>query len=213
MPDFARDAEGSRSAKLALRHRVMTARQALPEAVRRSAAASIQATTVAWLRARRPTRCAAYVPVGTEPGGPGLVEALAGAGAGPLTLLLPVLLPDGDLDWAAYDGTLRRASRGLLEPAGPTLGPAAVADVDLILVPALAVSRSGMRLGRGGGSYDRALARATRAVKVALLHDGELYDEVPAEPHDQRVDAVITPTGGLTPTPGDRPTIAPDWTK
>jgi 5-formyltetrahydrofolate cyclo-ligase len=75
----------------------------------------------------------------------------------------------------------------------------------VIIVPALAVSRTGMRLGRGGGSYDRALARAGRAVKVALLHDGELRDDIPAEPHDQRVDAVITPAGGLTPTP--------DWTK
>ena len=64
-------------------------------------------------------------------------------------------------------------------------------------MPALAVSRSGMRLGRGGGSYDRALARAESAFTVALLHDGELLDEVPAEPHDRPVDAVITPADGL----------------
>jgi 5-formyltetrahydrofolate cyclo-ligase len=201
MPDFARDAEGSRPAKLALRNRVMTVRKQLPEAVRRSAAASVQATTLAWLRREQPTRCAAYVPVGTEPGGPDLVDVLAGV----TRVLLPVLLPDGDLDWAEYDGTFRRTPRGLLEPSGPRQGPGSVADIGVIIVPALAVSRTGMRLGRGGGSYDRALARAGRAVKVALLHDGELRDDIPAEPHDQRVDAVITPAGGLTPTP--------DWTK
>jgi 5-formyltetrahydrofolate cyclo-ligase len=201
MPDFAREAEGSRPAKIALRNQLLTARKELSEAVRRSAAASVQATTVAWVRNEKPTRCAAYVPVGAEPGGPGLVDALAAVTA----LLLPVLLPDGDLDWAEYDGDLRRTPRGLLEPTGPALGPSAVAGVDLIIVPALAVSRSGMRLGRGGGSYDRALARATAAYKVALLHDGELLDEVPAEPHDRRVDAVITPSDGLTATP--------EWTK
>ena len=198
MPDFARDAEGSRLAKLALRNRVITARKELPEAVRRAAAVSVQATTLAWVRREQPTRCAAYVPVGSEPGGPGLVDALAGAH---LPVLLPVLLPDGDLDWAEYDGTLRRSPRGLLEPAGPRLGPDAVAGVDLIVVPALAVSRSGVRLGRGGGSYDRALARAGRAFTMALLHDGELVDDVPAEPHDRAVDAVVTPSGGLTTLP------------
>jgi 5-formyltetrahydrofolate cyclo-ligase len=203
MPDFARDAERSRSTKLALRNRVITARKALPEAVRRSAAASVQASTLSWVRQHQPTRCAAYVPVGTEPGGPGLVDALAGA----TSVLLPILLPDGDLDWAEHHGDLRRTARGLLEPSGPALGPDAVADVDLILVPALAVARStGMRLGRGGGSYDRALARAAgRAFSVALLHDGELLDDVPSEPHDRPIDAAITPAEGLTATP--------DWTK
>ena len=197
MPDFARDAERSRSAKLALRNRVITARKQLPEAVRRSAAVSVQAHTLARVRGTRPTLCAAYVPVGSEPGGPGLIDALAAV----VPVLLPVLLPDGDLDWACYDGTLRRTGRGLLEPAGPTLGPDAVADAGLLLVPALAVSRTGMRLGRGGGSYDRALARAAHALAVALLHDGELVDEVPAEPHDRPVHAVITPADGLVTTP------------
>jgi 5-formyltetrahydrofolate cyclo-ligase len=200
MSDFAGEAEGSRSAKMALRDRVLTARTTLPDTVRRSAAASVQASTLAWVRRAQPTVCAAYVPVGTEPGGPGLVDALASV----TRVLLPVLLPDGDLDWAAYEGTLRRSARGLLEPPGTPLGTSAVAQCALIVVPALAVSRSGIRLGRGGGSYDRALARAGSAFKVALLHDGELLDAVPAEPHDQRVDAVVTPAGGLTTIPAGR---------
>ncbi|GID94369.1 hypothetical protein Adi01nite_37810 [Amorphoplanes digitatis] len=139
--------------------------------------------------------------MGPEPGGPDLPEALAGR------LILPVLLPDNDLDWVRYEGpdSLRPGPRGLREPIGPRLGPEAVAQASLLVVPALAVDRSGLRLGRGGGSYDRALARAADAYSVALLHDGEFLPSVPAEPHDRRVRAVITPAEGLNETL--------DWTK
>jgi 5-formyltetrahydrofolate cyclo-ligase len=191
--DFAREAERLRSAKVALRSQMLTARRSLSEAIRRAADRSVQASTVAWLRAARPTVCAAYVPVGTEPGGPDLPDILAGD----RTVLLPVLLPDGDLDWAPHDGTLRRSARGLLEPAGHTLGTSAISQADVIIVPAVAVSRTGTRLGRGGGCYDRALTRARSAFVIALLHDGELLDEVPAEPHDRPVNAVVTPREGL----------------
>jgi len=118
-----------------------------------------------------------------------------------------VLLPDNDLDWVRYEGpdSLRPGPRGLREPVGPRLGPDAIAEASLLVVPALAVDRSGLRMGRGGGSYDRALARATNAYSVALLHDGEFLASVPAEPHDRRVHAVITPAEGLSETL--------DWTK
>ena len=126
-------------------------------------------------------------------------------------MLLPLLLPDGDLDWAAYDGRLEPGPRGLLQPPGPALGIAAVADCALLVVPALAVDRSGTRLGRGGGSYDRALARAT-GLAVAALHRGELVDRLPCEPHDRPVHAVVMPGQGLVrlrahpaPPAGDRP--------
>lgn len=210
MSDFARDAERSRSPKVALRNRLITARRSLPEAVRRSADTSVQASTVAWVRMARPTVCAAYVPVGTEPGGASLPAVLSAE----CTVLLPILLPDGDLDWARYEGTLRRSPRGLLEPPGDRLGTSAITQASVVFVPALAVSRrSGMRLGRGGGSYDRALARITPPAPasaqaadssaqsapfvVALLHDGELIDDVPYEPHDRPVDAVVTPAEGF----------------
>ena len=71
------------------------------------------------------------------------------------------------------------------------------ADQGRYVVPALAVSRDGVRLGRGGGYYDRALAHARPgAVLVAVVFDDELLDEVPAEAHDHRVTAVVTPSGG-----------------
>ena len=201
MPDSTRDAERSRTAKVALRSRLITARRSLPEAVRRAADASVQDATITWVRARQPTVCAAYAPVGREPGGADLPVRLAEL----CPVLLPVLLPDGDLDWAEFDGTTTRTPRGLFEPPGRRWGPEAIADVPVIIVPALAVSRTGVRMGRGGGSYDRALARAGHAFSVALLHDGELLDDVPAEPHDQRVRAAVTPTGGFSEFSG--------WTK
>lgn len=201
MPDFAREAEKSRSAKLALRDQLLAARRSLSPERRASAAAAIQAVLHDLVRAKSPTVIAAYLPVGPEPGGPDLPDVLAGR------LILPVLRSDNDLDWALYEGpaSLRPGPRGLREPAGPRLGVTAVTQADLIVVPALAVDRSGVRMGRGGGSYDRALTRATTAYTVALLHDGELLPAVPAEPHDRRVHAAITPGGGLNETA--------DWTK
>ncbi|BFU42224.1 hypothetical protein KRMM14A1004_04610 [Krasilnikovia sp. MM14-A1004] len=152
----------------------------------------------------------AYVPIGAEPGGPDLPEALSRALPAGAELLLPVLLDDGDLDWARYTGpdSLRPGPRGLREPAGPRLGVTAITAADLVVVPALAVDRAGRRLGRGGGSYDRALARVTAATwTVALLHDEELLGDVPAEAHDRRVRAAISPSGGLTLMAGE------EWTK
>jgi 5-formyltetrahydrofolate cyclo-ligase len=111
-----------------------------------------------------------------------------------------VLRPDLDLDWAAWSvgDPLPPAGRGLREPAGPRLGPTAIAYATLVFVPAVAVDRRGRRLGRGGGSYDRALARvAASALTVALLHDGELVDALPTERHDRPVRAVVTPRAGL----------------
>jgi 5-formyltetrahydrofolate cyclo-ligase len=141
---------------------------------------------------------AAYVSVGSEPGTRALLDALRERG---VRVLLPVLLGDNDLDWAAYEGSSRlvRAGRGLLEPTGARLGPEAVLEADAMLLPGLAVDARGMRLGRGGGSYDRVLSRLARAgagpARVVLLYDGELLPTVPAEPHDQPVQAAVTPSG------------------
>ena len=208
MPDLTSDAERSRRAKVALRNRLLAARRSKTPESLAAASTAVLETLQSLVRRESPTVIAAYAPVGSEPGGPNLPEALRTALPSTSSLLLPVLLPDGDLDWAPYDGpaSLRRASRGLSEPIGPRLGPAAVTGATLVVVPALAVDRSGVRMGRGGGSYDRALARVPpTALTVALLPDGELVDTVPAEPHDRRVRAVITPSEGLS--------AVADWTK
>jgi 5-formyltetrahydrofolate cyclo-ligase len=144
---------------------------------------------------------AAYVSVGSEPGTRGLIFALWKRGA---YVLLPLLRPDNDLDWASYEGpdSLVAGPRGLLQPAEPPRGVSAITSADLVVVPALAADRQGNRLGRGGGSYDRALARVGPAVPtIALLYDDELLAEVPAGARDQRVRAVAQPSQGITRLP------------
>jgi 5-formyltetrahydrofolate cyclo-ligase len=141
---------------------------------------------------------AAYFSAGTEPPSRGLVYALWKRGS---YVLLPVLGPDNDLDWASYEGpdSLVPGRRGLLEPSEPRRGPGAVARADVVIVPALAADRSGRRLGRGGGSYDRALARVSgNVLTVALLYEDELLDSLPAEIHDQPIAAVVRPRSGIT---------------
>ncbi|WP_232315805.1 5-formyltetrahydrofolate cyclo-ligase, partial [Mycobacterium celatum] len=87
---------------------------------------------------------------------------------------------------------------GLLEPAEPWLPPSALAEAVLVLVPALAVDRTGMRLGRGRGFYDRSLEhRDPQARLVAVVRDEELVDELPCEPHDVRMTHALTPRAGL----------------
>jgi 5-formyltetrahydrofolate cyclo-ligase len=130
-----------------------------------------------------------------EPGTGPLLDGLRAAGK---RVILPVLLPDGDLDWAAYRSPddLAPARLGLLEPTGERLGLEAVATADVVLVPALAVSPTGARLGRGGGSYDRALGRVpVGTFTCALLYDGEVGVDVPVEPHDRPVTHAVSPAG------------------
>ncbi|MCO1595267.1 5-formyltetrahydrofolate cyclo-ligase [Micromonospora sp. RHAY321] len=200
MPDFSDEAEVTRVAKRDTRVELLARRRALTGPARAAAAGRVQAELVALVRRLRPGRMTAYVPVGSEPGGADLPEALRAALPADAELLLPVLRDDLDLDWAAYTGpdALIAAGRGIREPAGPRLGVAAVTGAELVVVPALAVDRLGRRLGRGGGSYDRALARVpTATLTVVPLHDGELVEALPAEPHDRPVRAVVTPADGM----------------
>lgn len=185
------------AAKPVWRERLLAARGAtLPQA--RSAAGSALAR---WVTSLTGTVCA-YRPVGSEPGATLLLPALLDAGC---RVLLPVVVRRQPLDWAEYTGPacLAPARYGLLEPMGPRLGPAAVTTADTVLVPALAVDRTGVRLGRGGGYYDRSLV-AARGRLVAVVYDSELVAELPREPHDVLMSAALTPTLGFTPLPPRR---------
>jgi 5-formyltetrahydrofolate cyclo-ligase len=181
-------------AKIALRDQLVTARRRYGLLELGEAGRAIAEHLLATPELRRAATVAAYVSRGREPGTGPLIDAVRDAGR---HVILPVLLPDDDLDWVRYAGPddLVAARRGLLHPSGPRLGPDAIATADVVLVPALAVDRQGMRLGRGGGSYDRALARVpVNTFVCALLYDDELLDAVPCAPHDRPVTAVATPT-------------------
>jgi 5-formyltetrahydrofolate cyclo-ligase len=186
-----------RSRKAALRRQLSAARARLPEAERAAAGRLLRDALLNLPETQMASAVAAYVSVGTEPDTRGLVFALWKRGT---YVLLPVLRPDSDLDWASYEGpdSLAAGPRGLLEPAEPRRGVTAITSADLVIVPALAADRRGYRLGRGGGSYDRALARVGPAVlTIALLYDGELLQELPAAAHDQAVRAVAQPGKGI----------------
>ncbi|MGH8775045.1 MAG: 5-formyltetrahydrofolate cyclo-ligase [Jiangellaceae bacterium] len=193
---MAEPASGSvAEAKRALRQRVLEMRASLDARALAEGARSLRDIMLATPELADAQRVAGYVSVGREPGTGPLIEALSARG---VEVLLPILLPDGDLEWAAYEGprSLASATRGLLEPTGDPLGTGAVATAGAILVPGLAVDRHGIRLGRGGGSYDRVLARvAGRAFSCVLLHDGEVLDmRVPRDSHDVPVAAAATPS-------------------
>lgn len=182
--------------KLNLRRELIAARARLTPERLRSNATTIRETLLDQPWTQMAGLVACYWSTGTEPETHGLVFALWKHGA---TVILPVLREDDDLDWAVYDGpdTLAPGRRGTMEPVDTRRGTAAIRTAALVIVPALAVDRrSGVRLGRGGGSYDRALSRVGPNVPtVALLHEGELREDVPAEPHDRRVRYAITPRG------------------
>jgi 5-formyltetrahydrofolate cyclo-ligase len=187
--------------KAALRRRLLADRARLGPDQRAAAGRALRDAILDLPQAQMAGTIAAYYSLASEPDTHGLVYALWKRGG---YVLLPVLRPDADLDWASYEGpdSLRPGPRGLAEPSEPSRGPDAVARADLVVVPALAVDRGGVRLGRGGGSYDRALARISPGIPtIALLYDGELLDEVPAAEHDQRVRLVARPSAGITRLP------------
>jgi len=190
------------SDKRMLRREFLAVRNRLTAGGVRQAAAGLAERALELPELEHARTVAAYVSVGSEPGTLALLDALRARG---VRVLLPALLSDNDLDWGPYsgEGSLAPVRHGgktaLLEPVGERLGPDAVTTADVVLLPGLAVDARGMRLGRGGGSYDRVLARLERAgarpALVVLLYDSEIVERVPEEAHDRPVHAVVTPSG------------------
>ncbi|MFE3101031.1 5-formyltetrahydrofolate cyclo-ligase [Nocardia tengchongensis] len=193
--------------KTAWRADILARRKALPAEVREREATALAAAAGELVAAAaepgQPTGTAdgttwvcAYVPVGGEPGSLALLDALRAGGA---RVLLPVTGEPGPLEWAEYTGPegLRRGRFGLREPIGdPVVNGIAMAAA--ILVPALAVDRRGVRLGRGAGYYDRSLSASRADARlIAVVRDEELVDRLPEESHDHRMGWALTPLGGL----------------
>lgn len=205
------------AAKQQWRARLLAARRDMPDSVRSAARASITAHLLT-VAARPGLTVCAYVSLPTEPLAPALPEMLSQQGC---RVLFPVATTGAPLDWVApwadpvgEPWAARRDARpgsrpaftrnamGIEEPTGPRLGPNAIRLADVILVPALAVDAGGIRLGRGGGFYDRTLALlppdlAEGPVLIAVIFDDEFVATLPHDEQDRRVTHAVTPTGGV----------------
>jgi 5-formyltetrahydrofolate cyclo-ligase len=180
--------------KRALRAELRERRRITPSTERSAADAAITQNLIDLASGLGSRSLSAYLSTPDEPGTRDFLDWACGSG---IRVLLPVSRADGLLDWAPYDGEDERLDDfGMPAPTSELLGPIAVNDVDLIVVPAASVDRTGMRMGWGRGYFDKTLGSMEHAPPVyAVIFDDELVDWLPSERHDQRVDGVVTPSG------------------
>ena len=185
--------------KAALREKFLAARRCVADDLR-AAEARVLTERLELVVNSDSTVCA-YVPVGTEPGSIEMLDMFLRRSR---RVLLPVARTTADdipmrLRWGEYQpGALVSGRWGLLEPPEPWLPESTLAEASLVIVPALAVDRRGVRLGRGRGFYDRSLdGRNPQARLIAMVRDAEFVDELPAEPHDVPMTHALTPRRGL----------------
>jgi len=191
-------------AKRALRAELRERRQCLSESARDAASRGVTEQLDALVARVGARSISCFLSTTTEPGTREFVDRAVARG---IRVLLPVTRADGLLDWAVAtaDIDIAEGMYGLPEPVGELLGPIAVNSVDLLVIPAAAVDRTGMRLGWGRGFFDKTIGSMERCPPVyAVVYDTEILDEVPRDLHDQRVTGVVTPTQTLTLTPARR---------
>lgn len=136
----------------------------------------------------------------SQPSEPDMMPVLAAIHRAGCEIILPQLGPGLTRAWARYvpgDPLTEQAPGRPPAPLSESLGEETLAEVDLVLAPALAIDSGGNRLGQGGGWYDRALQHRRPGVPVfAVIFAEEFTDTpLPTAEHDQRVDGVITPEG------------------
>ena len=180
------------AAKAALRAGVRAERSGEPDAERHARDAARLPHLLALAKGHDAVAC--YVSLAPEPDTGALIEALH---AGGVRVLLPLLRGRRTPAWAWYagPGTLVPGWHGIPEPA---VGeePDALGAVSLVVTSALLATRDGVRLGTGGGWYDRALASRRPGTTVAsVLNAREVVATLPAESFDARVDALVTEEG------------------
>ncbi|AXA95274.1 5-formyltetrahydrofolate cyclo-ligase [Microbacterium sp. PM5] len=186
--------DGIDDAKRALRADLRERRQQRSEAMRSADAAGVKTQLDALIARTGARSISCFLSAPTEPG---THEFVADAVARGIRVLLPITRADGLLDWVVAEpgADIAEGLFGMPEPVGDVLSPLAVNDVDLLVIPAAAVDRSGMRLGWGRGYFDKTLGSMQHCPPVyAVVFDTELLDEVPRDLHDQPVTGVVTPT-------------------
>lgn len=187
--------------KRALRAELRERRGLLSDQQRDAAASGIGEQLDALLEAHGARSISCFLSATTEPGTHDFVSSAVQRG---IRVLLPITRADGLLDWAVANDSdgIREGLFGLPEPTGEVLGPIAVNDVDLMIIPAAAVDNSGMRLGWGRGYFDKTIGSMENCPPVyAVTYDSEILDNLPREMHDQPVTGVVTPTRTLTLSP------------
>jgi len=192
------------SAKRALRAELRERRNMLSQAALGDASAGIRRQLDALVNFLGVRSMSCFLSTTTEPGTRDFVHGAVDRG---IRVLLPVTRTDGLLDWAVAtpDLDITEGMFGLPEPVGELLGPIAVNVVDLMVIPAAAVDRNGMRLGWGRGFFDKTIGSMERCPPVyAVIFDSELLDEVPSDLHDQPVTGVVTPTQTVVLSPARR---------
>lgn len=192
------------SAKRALRAELRERRQMMSESARDAAAHGIRVQLDGLVDRLGARSMSCYLSTTTEPGTREFVDAAVARG---IRVLLPITRTDGLLDWsvATPDTVIGEGLFGLPEPVGEVVGPIALGDVDLLVIPAAAVSPAGARLGWGRGYFDKTIGSMQGCPPVyAVVFDTELLDDVPVEIHDEPVSGVVTPTQALTFAPARR---------
>ncbi len=165
----------------------------MPSAERATATADLTRQLIALTSTLGPRELTCYLSTPDEPDTRPFLEWTSARG---LRVLLPISRDDGLLDWAPFDADDEGVDAvGMPVPTSELVSPIALNDVGLIIVPAAAVDRTGMRMGWGRGYFDKTLGSMDRRPPVfAVVFDGEVLDELPRETHDQGVDGVVTPS-------------------
>ena len=187
--------------KRALRAELRERRQLLSDSQRESASDGVAAQLHDLIRARGARSVSCFLSTTTEPGTRRFVREAVATG---IRVLLPITRADGLLDWAVANDSdeVSEGLYGLPEPTGEVLGPIAVNDVDLMIIPAAAIDRTGTRLGWGRGYFDKTIGSMEKCPPVyAVIYDSEVLDSLPREVHDQPVDGIVTPTQTIALSP------------
>jgi 5-formyltetrahydrofolate cyclo-ligase len=190
-----------------IRDRARAARRDLDPTARRSAEASLTQLLLeldeldepeAPADGDRPTRVALYLPTDGEVDLSGAADEVAGRG---WQVLLPVIGPARSMSFAPWSpGSPLVANRyGIPEPAHDVGDLVAAQELDVVVLPCVAVDRSGHRLGFGAGYYDRALADAAATQRIGVAFEVQVVDRIDPAPWDVPLDVVVTEAGVIRP--------------